>query len=30
MMLGHECRLQNDPYREERVAVGQALQDRSL
>ena len=29
MMLGRECRLLNDPYREERLAVGQALRDRS-
>ena len=25
----HECRLMADPYREERLAVGQALRDRS-
>ena len=30
MMLGHDCRLQHDPYREERVAIGQALQDRAV
>jgi para-nitrobenzyl esterase len=29
MMFGHECRLLADPYREERIAVGQALRDRS-
>jgi len=29
MMFGHECRLINDPYHEERLAVGQALRDRS-
>ena len=29
MMFGRECRLLNDPYREERLAVGRALQDRS-
>ena len=28
MMLGHDCRLLNDPYREERLAVAQALRDR--
>jgi para-nitrobenzyl esterase len=29
MMFGPECRLLNDPYREERLAVEQALRDRS-
>ena len=29
MMFGRECRLANDPYRDERLAVGQALRDRS-
>jgi para-nitrobenzyl esterase len=29
MMFGHECRLLADPYREERLAVAQALRDRS-
>jgi para-nitrobenzyl esterase len=29
MIFGHECRLLADPYREERLAVGQALRDRS-
>jgi para-nitrobenzyl esterase len=29
MMFGHECRVLTDPYREERLAVGQALRDRS-
>jgi para-nitrobenzyl esterase len=25
MMFGHDCRMLNDPYRDERIAVGQAL-----
>jgi para-nitrobenzyl esterase len=29
MIFGRECRLLADPYREERLAVGQALRDRS-
>ncbi|HEY7292515.1 MAG TPA: carboxylesterase family protein [Vicinamibacterales bacterium] len=29
MMFGHECRVLSDPYHDERVAVGQALRDRS-
>jgi para-nitrobenzyl esterase len=29
MMFGHECRSRSDPYREERLAVAQALRDRS-
>jgi hypothetical protein len=29
MMFGHDCRLLSDPYREERIAVGQALRDRA-
>ena len=29
MMLGHDCRLLNDPYREERIAVGQVLRNRA-
>jgi para-nitrobenzyl esterase len=29
MMFGSECRLLTDPYREERLAVGQALRERS-
>jgi para-nitrobenzyl esterase len=29
MMFGHECSLLNDPYREERIAVEQALRDRA-
>jgi len=28
-MFGRESRVLNDPYREERLAVGQALRDRS-
>lgn len=28
MMFGNDCRLLSDPYREERLAVGQALRDR--
>ena len=29
MMFGHECRVAADPYREERLAVEQALRDRA-
>jgi para-nitrobenzyl esterase len=29
MMFGRECRLVNDPYRDERLAIGQALRDRA-
>jgi len=29
MMFGHECRLLADPYREERLAIGQTLRERS-
>jgi para-nitrobenzyl esterase len=29
MMFGHKCRSRSDPYREERLAVAQALRDRS-
>jgi para-nitrobenzyl esterase len=30
MMFGHDCRVVSDPYREERIAVGQALRDRAV
>jgi len=29
MLLGNDCRMVRDPYREERVAVGEALRDRA-
>jgi para-nitrobenzyl esterase len=29
MMFGHECRLLADPYREERITIGQTLRERS-
>ena len=29
MMLGHECRVLNDPYRDERIAVGDAVRARA-